>query len=180
MNNDIERVLFTEEQINEKVIALGEQISRDYKDKELTIICVLTGSYIFAADLARAITVPCSIDFIKASSYGSGSSTSGVVKIEKDVSKNPKGRDILVVEDILDTGVTLSKVLEMFKARECNSVKLVALLNKPDRRKVDIKCDYIGFDIENEFVVGYGLDYDEKYRNLPYIGILKREIYSES
>lgn len=179
MNNDIAKVLVSEEEIQQRIKEMGEQISRDFEGKNLLMVGVLKGSVVFMADLMRHITVPCEIDFMAVSSYGSGTSTSGVVKIIKDLSNPIEGYDVLVVEDILDSGVTLSYLLELLKTKGARSISLVTMLDKPDRRKKPVKLDYKGFTIPDEFVVGYGLDYDEKYRNLPYIGVLKPEIYSE-
>ncbi|MCX7614785.1 MAG: hypoxanthine phosphoribosyltransferase [Clostridiales bacterium] len=178
MTNDIKEVLLSEEQIAKVVKKIAEEISRDYKDKNPLIISVLKGSFVFMADLVRQIKIPCAIDFMSISSYGKGTKTSGEVKINKDLDTKIENRHLIVVEDILDSGLTLSYILDMFKARGPASVKLCTLLDKPDRRKIPVKIDYNGFTIPDEFVVGYGLDYDEKYRNLPYIGILKPEIYS--
>ena len=177
MLNAIESVLISEDALQEKVCTLAAQISEDYKGKDLLLIAVLKGSFVFAADLFRKITIPASIDFMAVSSYGSTSKSSGVVKILKDLDHPIAGKDVLIVEDILDSGLTLSYIREMLLQRGANSLKICTILNKPDRRKADITADYLGFDIPDEFVVGYGLDYDEKYRNLPFVGILKREIY---
>ena len=171
MNNDIAKVLISEEQLQAKVAELGAQISRDYEGKDLLLVSILKGSVVFMADLMRAITEPCSIDFMVVSSYGGANTTStGLVKIVKDLDQDLSGKDVLIVEDILDTGVTLSHLVPMLKLRRPNSVR---------RRKVDIEPDYCGFEVPDEFVVGYGLDYDEKYRNLPYVGVLKPEVYSK-
>ena len=178
MINDIERVLVTEEELDKKVKEIGKKISEDYKDKNLLLVSILKGSVAFMADLMRAITVPCQIDFMSVSSYGSGAKTSGVVKIIKDIDVEREGYDILIVEDILDSGLTLSHLMEILKARKAKSIKICTLLSKPDRRKVHVDVSYEGFVIPDEFVVGYGLDFDEKYRNLPYIGVLKPEIYN--
>lgn len=177
MNDDIREVLFSEEKLAEIVQRIGTRISEDYKDKNLLMVSVLKGSVVFMADLLRAINIPCSIDFMAVSSYGSGMKTSGVVKIVKDLDINLKGYDLLVVEDILDSGLTLSYILELLQSRSPRSVRLCTLFDKPDRRTVDIKPDYVGTVVPDEFIVGYGLDYDEKYRNLPYVGILKPEVY---
>jgi len=177
MHNDIEQVLFTERKLKNRVKKLGEQITADYQGKDLVVISVLRGSYIFMADLTRCIDLPCTVDFMAVSSYGKGTTSSGQVNIIKDLSDSVEGKDVLVVEDILDTGNTLSYLLEILKARNVASLKLCTLLDKPDRRKKPIKADYTGFTIPDAFVVGYGLDYAEKYRNLPYIGILKPEVY---
>lgn len=178
MNHDIQNVLLSEQRLAEMVTELGKQISEDYKDKNLLMVSVLKGSVVFMSDLMRAITIPCRIDFMSVSSYGSGVKTSGVVKIVKDLDIPLAGYDLLIVEDILDSGMTLSYIVELLEARGPASIKLCTLLDKPERRKVDIKTDYVGCAVPDEFVVGYGLDYDEKYRNLPYVGILKPEVYS--
>ncbi len=179
MKNDILKILVTEEELKEKVTALGEQISRDYKGKNLLMVSVLKGSIVFMADLMRAITIPAKIDFMAVSSYGSGTKTSGVVKIIKDLDLDLHGYDVLIVEDILDSGMTLKYITELLKTRGTKSIKIATLLDKPSRRKVDIKADYFCFDIPDEFVVGYGLDYDEKYRNFPAVGVLKPEVYTK-
>lgn len=178
MINDIKEVLLTQEQIQEKVKELGAQISKDYAGKKLLLVSVLKGSVVFMADLMRSITIPCEIEFMCISSYGRSSKTSGVVNIIKDISLDLEGYDILFVEDILDSGKTLHYISELFKHRNPVSIRYATLLDKPERREVDVQADYSCFNIPNAFVVGYGLDYSEKYRNLPYIGILKEEIYS--
>jgi len=175
--NDVEKVLLTREQLQEKVKELGKKISEDYKDKNLMIICVLKGGVVFTTDLIREITIPLELDFMAISSYGASTSTSGVVRILKDLETNIEGKDILIVEDIIDSGLTLKYLKEMLISRGPNSVKICTILNKPQRRQENVKVDYIGFDIPDEFVVGYGLDYAEKYRNLPFVGVLKPEIY---
>ena len=177
MNQDIQTILLSEERLKEIVADLGRRISEDYKDKNLLMVSVLKGSVVFMADLMRAITIPCRIDFMSVSSYGSGVKTSGVVKIVKDLDCSVKGVPILLVEDIVDTGRTLKEVTRLLKNKGASDVKVVSLLDKPDRRVVDITADYVGFEIPNEFVVGFGLDYDQHYRNLPYIGVLKPEVY---
>jgi hypoxanthine phosphoribosyltransferase len=177
MNDDIREVLFSEEKLAGIVRGIGARISEDYRDKNLLMVSVLKGSVVFMADLMRAINIPCSIDFMAVSSYGSGLKTSGVVKIIKDLDINLKGYDLLVVEDILDSGLTLSYILELLQSRSPKSIRLCTLFDKPDRRTVDIKADYVGTVVPDEFIVGYGLDYDEKYRNLPFVGILKPEVY---
>ncbi len=179
MKNDILKILVTEEELKQKVSELGEQISRDYKGKNLLLVSVLKGSVVFMADLMRAITIPAKIDFMAVSSYGSGTKTSGVVKIIKDLDLDLSGYDVLIVEDILDSGMTLKYITELLSARGTNSIKIATLLDKPSRRKVDIKADYFCFDIPDEFVVGYGLDYDEKYRNYPAVAVLKPEVYTK-
>ncbi len=178
MNRDIKEILLSEEQISKKVEEIGTKISDDYKGKELLVVVILKGSVIFASDLLRAITIPVTIDFIAVSSYGNGT-TSGEVKIIKDLSYSIKGKNILIIEDILDSGKTLSNLMKLLTTREPESIEICTLLNKPERREAEVNTRYSGFDIPDEFVVGYGLDYAEKYRNLPYIGILKREIYEK-
>lgn len=177
MKDDLKEVFFTKEVISEKVRELGARITQDYAGKNPLIVSVLKGSYVFMADLTREIDTPCNIDFMVVSSYGMGAKTSGEVQIIKDIEQQIDGRDLLIVEDILDSGVTLNYLMTVLKARGANSIKLCTLLSKPDRRKIDVDVDYLGFEIPDEFVVGYGLDYAEKYRNLPYIGILKPEVY---
>lgn len=177
MENDILKVLISEQELKEKVSEIGKQISEDYKGKNLTLVSVLKGSVIFMADLMRAITIPCYIDFMSVSSYGSGVKTSGAVKIIKDLDIDLTNRDLLIVEDILDSGMTLSYITKMLEQRGARSIKICTLLDKPERRTADIKADYAGFCVPDVFVVGYGLDYDEVYRNLPYIGELKPCVY---
>ncbi len=179
MINDIEKVLISEEELADIVKDLGKRISEDYKDKDLLLVSILKGSVIFMADIMRAITIPCNIDFMAVSSYGSGSKTSGVVKIIKDLDRSIEGKDLLIVEDILDSGRTLSYIREILMARNPASIRICTLFDKPDRREVDLYADYIGTKVPNEFIVGYGLDYDEYYRNLPYIGALKRSVYED-
>ncbi len=176
-DKDILQVLQTQEELKARVAALGAQITADYAGKEPVIISVLRGSYIFMADLTRQIDLPCTVDFMSVSSYGGGTSSSGQVKIIKDLSESIEGRDLLIVEDILDSGYTLYYLRNILQARKPASVRICTLLDKPERRVKDIHADYVGFHIPNAFVVGYGLDYAEKYRNLPYIGILKPEVY---
>ncbi|MEG0978825.1 MAG: hypoxanthine phosphoribosyltransferase [Oscillospiraceae bacterium] len=178
MKEDIKEILLDEKQISELVERLGTQISKDYAGKNLLLISVLKGSVVFMADLMRAISIPCKIDFMVVSSYGSETVSCGTVKIIKDLDINLSGYDLLIVEDILDTGRTLKSLMEILKTRNPNSVKICTFLDKPDRRAVDLSADYLGAKIPDEFVVGYGLDYDEKYRNLPFVGVLKPEIYS--
>ncbi|MBQ3537586.1 MAG: hypoxanthine phosphoribosyltransferase [Clostridia bacterium] len=179
MRNDIETILLDEKEISDIVTQLGEQISRDYEGKNLLMVSVLKGSVVFMADLMRAVTVPCQIDFMAVSSYGQGSKTSGVVKIIKDLDTNIEGYDLLIVEDILDSGKTLSYISEILEARNPNSIRICTFLDKPERRQVDLKADYIGAQVPDEFVVGYGLDFAEKYRNLPFLGVLKRSVYEK-
>ena len=179
MHDDIKTVLVSEEALQAKVAELGAQISKDYQGKNRVLVSILKGSVVFMADLMRAVSIPCSIDFMVVSSYGSGTMTTGLVKIIKDLDEDLSGKDVLIVEDILDTGVTLSNLVPMLKMRNPNSVKICTILDKPSRRKADVQPDYEGFQVPDEFVVGYGLDYDEKYRNLPYIGVLKPEVYAK-
>lgn len=179
MNNDIEKVLLTEEELKEIICRLGKQITEDYKDKNLLVVSVLKGSVMVMADLLREIKIPARIDFMSVSSYGSGTTTSGSVKIIKDLDIDLSGYDLLIVEDILDSGVTLSNLKEILLTRGPASVKICTLLDKPERRKANVVADYVGAQIPDAFVVGYGLDYDEKYRNLPYVGILKPSVYGE-
>ena len=179
MKDDISEVLFTEQQLADIVKEMGARISRDYEGKNLVMVSVLKGSLIFMADLMREITVPCSIDFLSVSSYGAGTTTTGEVRILKDLDATLEGKDLLVVEDILDSGVTLSFLLKNLSARHPQSIRLCTLLDKPEWRRVDIHPDYVGAQVPDKFIVGYGLDYAEKYRNLPYIGVLKPEIYAD-
>ena len=177
MEKDIQEVLFSQEALDRRVGELAEQINRDYADKEILLVSVLRGSFIFMADLARKITRPCRIDFMSVSSYGKGTSSSGQVQITKDLSEDISGLHVIVVEDILDSGNTLSYLLRILEQRHPASIRLCTLLDKPDRRKVEVAVHYSGFTIPDAFVVGYGLDYAENYRNLPYVGVLKREVY---
>ena len=180
MYQDMERIFFTKEQIAEAVKKLGQRITEDYAGKAPVMVCILKGASLFFADLIREIDLPLTIDFMVVSSYGGGNTTStGLVKIIKDLDGDLSGKDVLIVEDILDTGITLSNLVPMLKMRNPNSVKICTILDKPSRRKADIAPDYEGFAVPDEFVVGYGLDYDEKYRNLPYIGILKPSVYEK-
>ncbi len=166
-------VLLTEEEVDKKIQEIGEQISKDYAGEQVHLVCVLRGGAFFMCELAKRITVPVSLDFMSVSSYGGDTKSSGVVKIVKDLDDSLAGKHVIVVEDIVDSGRTLSYLLEMLNDRGPKSMKLCTLLDKPDRRVVDVKVDYTGFQIPDEFVVGYGLDYDQKYRNLPYIGIVE-------
>ena len=163
-------VMLSEEEINSRIAELGEQISRDYEGKEIFLICILKGASFFACELAKRITVPVNIDFMKVSSYGGGTVSSGQVSIKMDVSEPIAGKDVLIVEDIIDSGNTLNLLPKILMERGPKSIRLCALLDKPDRREVDVKMNYVGFRIPDKFVVGYGLDYDQRYRNLPYIG----------
>ena len=176
MKQDIERVLFSEREISETVHRLGEQISADYAGKNLLLVSVLKGAVVFMTDLMRAITIPCVIDFMAVSSY-SGTKSRGEVPILKDLGMSLKGYDVLIVEDILDSGRTLHYLMGVLGQREPNSIRICTLFDKPEARVVDVVADYVGMNVPNEFIVGYGLDYNEKYRNLPFIGILKPEVY---
>lgn len=178
--NEIEKVLITSEQIANKTKELGELISKDYLGKDLVLIGVLKGCFVFLSDLIRHISIHCTIDFMDVSSYENTSTTSsGVVRILKDLDDNIENKHVLIVEDIVDTGYTLKYLINFLKGRGPASIKTVALFNKPSRRIVDIQAEYIGFDIPNEFIIGYGLDFDEKYRNLPYVGVLKKELFPQ-
>ena len=177
IENDIERVFFTAEEIDNRVKELGQQITEDYKDRNPLIIGVLKGSFVFMADLMRSITCDCEIDFMAVSSY-SGAKTTGVVKFKKDLDINPDGCDILLVEDILDSGITLAYLKNILVDRNAASIKVCAFLDKPANRQADISADYVGKVIPDEFVIGYGLDYNEKYRNLPYVGVLSPSVYA--
>lgn len=179
MLNDVEKI-YSEETLKNIVNRLGAQISEDYKDKNLLLVGVLKGSVVFMADLMRTITVPCATDFMCVSSYANKTESSGVVKIVKDLDINLEGWDVLIVEDILDSGKTLSYIKKILLSRNPKSIRICTLLDKPEQRVVDdIYVDYLGAEVPDEFVVGYGLDYDEKYRNLPYIGVLKRSVYEK-
>ena len=167
------KVMISEEEVNEKIRAMGEQISKDYAGKEIHMICVLKGGVFFMCELAKRIDVPVSLDFMAVSSYGGDTKSSGVVKIVKDLDESIQGKDVLVVEDIVDSGRTLSALMEMLRERGPKSLQLCTLLDKPDRRVIPVEVNYTGFTIPDEFVVGYGLDYAQKYRNLPYIGIVE-------
>lgn len=177
MNKDIREILISEEKLQSKVKELGAKITEDYKDKDLLLVCVLKGAVIFVSDLMRNIDLPLDIDFMAISSYGSNTQSSGVVRILKDLNTSIEGRDVLIVEDIIDSGLTLSYLVDNLKSRGPASVSICTILDKPDRRKTSLDIKYTGFQVPDEFVVGYGLDYAEKYRNLPYIAVLKEEIY---
>ena len=168
-------VMISEEQIRDRVRELGAQISAEYKDRPLVLVCVLKGSFVFAADLARSIDLPLRVDFLGVRSYGEGTESSGVVQITQDLSRPIAGEDILFVEDIVDTGLTLAYLKDLFRTRQPRSVKVCSLLHKPARARVEVKIDYLGFTIEDKFVVGYGLDVAERYRNLPFIGVVERD-----
>lgn len=178
MHKDCERILISEAEIKTMVKSMADKINEDYKDKNLLLVGLLKGSIVFMADLMKELTVDVKIDFMCVSSYGTSTESSGRVNIIKDVSQPVEGLDVLIVEDIIDSGNTLSFILKYFEAKGVNSVKICTLLSKPDRRVVEIPVDYMGAEIPDEFVIGYGLDYAENYRNLPYVGILKRSVYS--
>lgn len=179
MTQDMAKVLISEEEIREKVAELGRRISEDYAGKDVLMVSVLKGSFIFMADLTRAIDIHLNVDFMAVSSYGSGTKTSGVVRVLKDLDVPLEGRDLLIVEDILDSGKTLFYLKEMLEQRGPASIRICTLLDKPERRQAEVNADYVGFVVPDEFVVGYGLDYDERYRNLKYIGVLKPEVYTK-
>ena len=179
MLNDIEEVLFSKELLKDTVNSLGAQISADYKDKNLLMVSILKGSVVFMSDLMRAVTIPCEIDFMAVSTYN-GIKSSGTVRILKDLDRDIHGYDVLIVEDILDSGLTLNYLMDMLYGRNPNSIRICTLFDKPERRKVDIYPDYKGLEVPDKFIVGYGLDYNEKYRNLPFVGVLKPVIYSKS
>lgn len=167
------RVLIPEEEVDQRIYELGVEISKDYEGKEILLICVLRGSVFFTCELAKRITVPVSLDFMSVSSYGDGTTSSGRVKIIKDLDDSIENKDVIIIEDIIDSGNTLKYLQELLNTRRPNSIKICTLLDKPDRRVTDVAVDYVGFHIPDEFVVGYGLDYAQKYRNLPYIGIVE-------
>ena len=167
------RVLISEEDVNKKISEVASQISRDYEGKEVHLICILKGGVFFTCELAKRLTIPVSLDFMSVSSYGAGTKSSGVVKIIKDLDEPLEGKHVVIVEDIIDSGRTLSYLLEILKKRGPKDIRLCTLLDKPERRVVDVEVDYTGFQIPDEFVVGYGLDYDQRYRNLPYIGVVE-------
>ncbi|EPY2274905.1 hypoxanthine phosphoribosyltransferase [Clostridium sporogenes] len=177
ISRDIEKILISKEKIQNKINELGEQISKDYDGKDLMLIGILKGSVPFMADLLKRITIPCTMDFMAVSSYGNSTTSSGVVRILKDLDFEIEGKDILIVEDIIDSGITLKYLLENLRARKPASINIACLLNKEERRKAKIDVHYLGFNVPDYFLVGFGLDFAEKYRNLPYIGILKEEVY---
>lgn len=179
MREDIKEILFTQEDLKAITKELGEKVTQDYKDKKLYLVTILKGAVVFLTDFMRNVDLPCEVDFMVVSSYGSGVTSSGNVKIIKDLDVPLEDKDILIVEDILDSGNTLKFVVDMIKKRHPKSVEVCALLDKPSRRIADIQAKYVGREIPDEFVVGYGLDYDEKYRNLPYLGVLKPEVYTK-
>lgn len=179
MHPDCERIMLTEEQLRARVREVALQVDKDFADKRPLVVGILKGSIIFYADFIRCLSMPVELDFMVVSSYGSGTVSSGKLKIKKDLDKDIKGRDVIIVEDIIDSGFTLANLKALLLERGAASVKIVTLLNKAERREYDIAPDYNCFDIENEFVIGYGLDYDEQYRHLPYIGILKPSVYEK-
>lgn len=179
MDRDVKEILLTKDDIKKICERLGAEITRDYEGKKLLLISVLKGAVVFMADIMREIKLPCTIDFMAVSSYQNGTKSSGVVQFKKDLDISVEGYDVLIIEDILDSGLSLKHITEILKCRGANSLKICAFLDKPSNRKCDITADYIGFTVPNEFIVGYGLDYAEKYRNLPYVGILKPEVYSK-
>lgn len=165
--------LISEERIDKRVREIGAQISKDYEGKNIKLICILKGSVFYTCELAKRITVPVALDFMSVSSYGSGTKSSGHIEIKKDLDESIEGLDVIIVEDIIDSGNTLSRLIPILKARKPASLKITTLLDKPDRREAEVKVDYVGFEIEDKFVVGYGLDYDQKYRDLPFIGVVE-------
>ncbi len=177
MKEDIKEILFSEEEIKERIKFVGKKISEDYREKFPLLVCILRGAFMFLADLVREIEIPISVDFMSISSYGGKTESTGQVKILKDLDTPIEGRHVLIVEDIVDTGLTMDAVTRLLGTRKPASLKIATLLDKVERRKIPVKVDYYGFRVPNEFVVGYGLDYEERYRNLPFIGILKEEIY---
>lgn len=179
MLNDIQEVLYDAGQIQDKVKELGATLSRDFEGRNPLVICVLKGAFIFMSDLVKEMTIPLEIDFMAVSSYGQSTKSSGVVKIIKDLDASVEGRDVLIVEDIIDSGLTLSYLIDVLERRNAKSVTVATLFDKPARRSVDLEADYTGITLPDEFVVGYGLDFAEKYRNLPFIGILKPEVYEK-
>lgn len=179
MQSDVEKVLVSEEELVEKVTSLGAQMTVDYKDKDLLVVGILKGSSIFMSDLVRKINIPLTIDYMVVSSYGSSTESSGVVRIIKDLEESIDNKHILIVEDIVDTGLTLAYIKEILNGRNPASVKICTLLDKPARRKKEIHIDYVGFEVPDEFIVGYGIDYAEQYRNLPFVGALKRSVYDK-
>lgn len=179
MQKDIKSVLVSEEQLKECVKSIAEKINKDYEGEEVILLIILKGSLVFAADLMRELTMPVKLDFMQASSYGLGTESTGVINIKKDMENNAENKNIIIVEDIIDSGKTLSYLQKILLERKAKSVNICSLLSKPSRRQVEVDAKYIGMEIPDEFVVGYGLDYAEMYRNLPYIGILKSEVYEK-
>jgi hypoxanthine phosphoribosyltransferase len=179
MENDIKEILITEEQIKARTRELGEQLTEQYRGKDLVVIGVLKGCVMFLSDLVREIKLPLTMDFMVVSSYGNSTKSSGVVRIIKDLEKDIEGKHVLIIEDIVDSGLTLSYLMEYLKSRNASTVRVCSLLDKPERRKAQVDIDFIGFTIPDEFVIGYGLDYAEVYRNLPYVCVLKPEVYTK-
>ncbi len=179
LREDMAKILLEEDVLQQRIKELGEQISKDYAGKELMIVCILKGAVMFYADLARHLTLHTQMDFMSISSYGDGTKTSGIVRIAKDVDISITNKDVLIVEDIMDSGLTLNHLTKLLASRNPASLRIACLLDKPERRECEITPDYCGFIIPNEFVVGFGLDYAGRYRNLPYVGVLKPEIYAE-
>ncbi|TCS80145.1 hypoxanthine phosphoribosyltransferase [Tepidibacillus fermentans] len=179
MENDIKEILISKEELDQKITELGAILSEEYKDTKPLMVCVLKGAILFMSDLIRKMNIPLEVDFMAVSSYGASTESSGVVRILKDLDRTVEGRDLIIVEDIIDSGLTLSYLVDLLNRRNVKSIKIVTLLDKPHRRKVDLKPDLSGFVIPDEFVVGYGLDYAEEYRNLPFIGVLKPEVYQK-
>jgi hypoxanthine phosphoribosyltransferase len=177
IKDDVKEVLFSKADLADKCRELGALISEDFEGKDLVLVGILKGSVVFMTDLMKEITIPCSIEFMEVSSYGSGSTSSGVVKINKDLDMDITGKHILIVEDIIDTGLTLSYLVDYLKTRKAEGIDIVCLLNKKERRVRNIPVKYVGFEVPDEFIIGYGIDYAEKYRNLPFVGTLKDEIY---
>ena len=178
MHKDVEKVLYTEEQLRERVVAIGQKITADYQGASPVCIGVLKGSFVFMADLMRSIDLPCQIEFLAVSSYGNKSETTGAVQLMQDLQADIEGRDVIVIEDILDSGLTLSYLINYLSVRNPKSIEICTLLDKPERRRAQVAAKYIGFTIPDAFIVGYGLDFAERYRNLPYVGILKPEVYA--
>ncbi|WP_338553848.1 hypoxanthine phosphoribosyltransferase [Paenibacillus sp. KS-LC4] len=179
MLNDIQEVLYDAQQIQAKVREMGKKLSQDFEGRDPLVICILKGAIIFMSDLIKEMTIPLEIDFMAVSSYGQSTKSSGVVKIIKDLDVSVEGRDVLIVEDIIDSGLTLSYLIDVLERRNSKSVTVATLFDKPARRTVDLEADYTGFTLPDEFVVGYGLDFAERYRNLPFIGVLKPEVYEK-
>ncbi len=179
MINDLDRILISEEELDKKTAEIAKAISEDFKGKKLILIGILKGGVVFASELIKKINIPMEIEFMAVSSYGKESETSGVVSLKKDIETSLAGKNVIIVEDIIDSGYTMKYLKQLLADRNAESVKICSLLSKPSRRKVEIDIDYVGFSIPDEFVVGYGLDYDEMYRNLPFVGVLKREVYEK-
>ena len=176
-DQDMKEILFSQDQLKAKIAELGAAITRDYAGKKLLMVSILKGSIMVMADLMRAVDLPLQIDFMNVSSYGAGTASKGSVKILKDLDVDIKGQDVLIVEDILDSGITLYNMIKMLQQRHPNSIEICTLFSKPSRRQVEVEAKYIGFEIPDAFIVGYGLDYAERYRNVPYVGVLKEEVY---